>query len=55
MVVNRMVQDVWGMMTIDMMTCQLDLMGLGSPQPSSTITIREIAAEVPTSEDTSEE
>ena len=53
-VVSRMVQDVWGMMTINMMTCQLHLMGLGSPQSSSTITIREIPAVVPTPEDTLE-
>ena len=41
-------------MTIDMMTCQLDLIGLGLSQPLSIITIREIAAEASTPEDTLE-
>ena len=54
MLVSRMVQDMWGMMTISMMTCQLDLMGLGSPQPSSTITISKVPNETPTLEDASE-
>ena len=34
MVMSRMVQDVWGMMTIDMMTYQLNVMGLGSANPT---------------------
>ena len=49
MVVSRMVQDTWGMTTIDMMTCQLHVMGLEPTQPSS-ITI----SEMPTLEDASE-
>ena len=54
MVVSRMVQDVWGMTTIDMITCQLDVMGLGLPQPSSTVTISEMPTETPTLEDASD-
>ena len=42
------------MMTIDMMTCQPNVMGLGPTTSSSTITIGEILVEVPTSEDKSE-
>ena len=53
-VVSRMVQDVWGMMTIYMMTCQLDVMELGLPLPSSTITISKMPTEMPTLEDASE-
>ena len=53
-VVSRMVQDMWGMTAINMMTCQLDVMGLEPIQLSSTITISEMLAEIPTLEDTSE-
>ena len=41
-------------MTVDMMTCQLNMMGLGPTQPSTTITIREMLAELSALEDTSE-
>ena len=54
LVVSRMIQDVWGMMTIDMMTCQLNVMGLEPAQPSSTVTISKMLAEMPTLEDASE-
>ena len=47
---SRMVQDVWGT-TIDMVTCQLNVMGLGSPKHSSTVTISEMPTEMPTLED----
>ena len=46
-VMSRMVQDVWGTAAINMMTCQLNVMGLGPTPSSSTITIREILTEVP--------
>ena len=44
---SKMVQDAWRMMIIDMMTCQLNVMGLEPTQPSSTITISEMPAEMP--------
>ena len=53
-VVSRMVQDMWETMTIDMMTCQLDMMGLGLPPPSSAITISKMLTETPALEDASE-
>ena len=53
-VMNRMVQEVWGMMPIDMMTCQLNVMGLRSTQPSSTVTISEMPTEMLTLKDTLE-
>ena len=43
-----------GMMTINMMTCQLNVMGPGSTQPSSTVSIREMLAEMLTLEDASD-
>ena len=53
-VMSQVVQDMWGTVTINMMTCQLNVMGLGPTQPSSTVTIREMLAEMPILEDTLE-
>ena len=51
MVLSRMVQDILEMMTIYMMTCQLNVMELWSAQPSSTITISKMLTDMPASED----
>ena len=32
-VMSQVIQDVWGTMTVNMMTCQLHVMGLGPTQP----------------------
>ena len=53
-VISRMVQDVWGMTTINIKTCQLNVMGLEPTPLSSTITITEVLAETPVLEDTLE-
>ena len=53
MVMSQVGQDKWGTMTIDMMTCLLNVMGLAPTQPA-TITITEMPAETPTLEDMAE-
>ena len=50
-VMSRMVQDMLGTKAIGMMTCQLNVVGLGSAQPSSTITTIQMPTETPTLED----
>ena len=47
---SRMLQDIWGTMAINMMTCQLNVMGLGSSQPSFNVTISKMLTEMPASE-----
>ena len=42
LVVSRMIQDAWGTMSIEMMTSQLNVMGLEPAQHSSTISISKI-------------
>ena len=51
--VSRMTQDMWGMMTINMMTCQLNVLGLEPAPPSSTVIITEMLAEITALEDVS--
>ena len=49
--VSWMVQDAWGTMSVDMVTCQLRVMGMGPAQPSPMVTI----SEMPTHEDAPQE
>ena len=49
--VSRVVQDMWGTMSVDMVTCQLRVMNLKPAQPSPTATI----SEMPTLEDAPKE
>ena len=42
LVVSRVIQDAWRTMSIEMMTCQLNVISLEPTQHSSTISISEI-------------
>ena len=42
--VSQMVQDVWGTVSVDMVTCQLMMMGMEPAQPSPMVTISEMLA-----------
>ena len=42
--VSQMVQDVWGTMSVDLVTCQLRRMGMKPAQPYPTVTISEMPA-----------
>ena len=44
LVVSQMVQDAWGTMSIDMVTCQLKVMNMEPAQPTPTATISKIPA-----------
>ena len=53
-VMSPVAQDMWGKMTFTMMTSQLNVMGLEPKKSSPTVTIKEMLAEMPILEDTSE-
>ena len=39
LVVSQMIQDAWGNLSVDMMTCQLSVIGMG---PTPTVTVSEM-------------
>ena len=48
MVMSWMIQDAWGNLSINMVTCQMSVMGMG---PTSTVTVSEMPLEDATESD----